>query len=109
MIVFGSVCGNSSVVEHRLAKAGVASSNLVSRSIHSSIAQLVEQSAVNRSVVGSSPTRGAILFLGKVTFEGVSPSGKAVDSDSTIQRFESFYPCQFYIWFTSSVGRAPDF
>ena len=27
---------------------------------HSSIAQLVEQSAVNRSVVGSSPTRGAI-------------------------------------------------
>ena len=53
-------CGNSSAVEHRLAKAGVASSNLVSRSIHSSIAQLVEQSAVNRSVVGSSPTRGAI-------------------------------------------------
>ena len=28
---------------------------------YSSIAQLVEQSAVNRSVVGSSPTRGAIL------------------------------------------------
>ena len=27
---------------------------------YSSIAQLVEQSAVNRSVVGSSPTRGAI-------------------------------------------------
>ena len=47
------------MVEHCLAKAGVASSNLVSRSIHSSIAQLVEQSAVNRSVVGSSPTRGA--------------------------------------------------
>ena len=54
-----TICGNSSAVEHRLAKAGVASSNLVSRSIHSSIAQLVEQSAVNRSVVGSSPTRGA--------------------------------------------------
>ena len=54
-----TTCGNSSAVEHRLAKAGVASSNLVSRSIHSSIAQLVEQSAVNRSVVGSSPTRGA--------------------------------------------------
>ena len=57
------ICGNSSAVEHRLAKAGVASSNLVSRSIHSSIAQSVEQSAVNRSVVGSSPTRGAI-FIG---------------------------------------------
>ena len=28
---------------------------------YSSIAQLVEQSAVNRSVVGSSPTRGAIF------------------------------------------------
>ena len=54
-----TTCGNSSAVEHRLAKAGVASSNLVSRSIHSSIAQSVEQSAVNRSVVGSSPTRGA--------------------------------------------------
>ena len=59
ILIIGSVCGNSSAVEHRLAKAGVASSNLVSRSIHSSIAQLVEQSAVNRSVVGSSPTRGA--------------------------------------------------
>ena len=56
-------CGNSSAVEHRLAKAGVASSNLVSRSIHSSIAQSVEQSAVNRSVVGSSPTRGANFIL----------------------------------------------
>ena len=29
-----SVCGNSSVVEHNLAKVGVASSNLVSRSIN---------------------------------------------------------------------------
>lgn len=29
---------------------------------HSSIAQLVEQSAVNRSVVGSSPTQGAIFI-----------------------------------------------
>ncbi len=90
------VCGNSSAVEHRLAKAGVASSNLVSRSIHSSIAQLVEQSAVNRSVVGSSPTRGAIFYLrpNGYSFIGVSPSGKATDSDSVIQRFESFYPCQ---------------
>ena len=30
----------------------------------SAIAQLVEQAAVNRWVVGSSPTRGAIRFLG---------------------------------------------
>ena len=45
---------------------------------------MVEQSAVNRSVVGSSPTSGAI---------GVSPSGKATDSDSVMRRFESYYPC----------------
>ena len=32
ILIIGSVCGNSSAVEHRLAKAGVASSNLVSRS-----------------------------------------------------------------------------
>ncbi len=32
-----------------------------SRRFYSSVAQLVEQSAVNRSVVGSSPTRGAIF------------------------------------------------
>ena len=32
---------------------------------YSSIAQLVEQSAVNRSVVGSSPTRGAIWPVGQ--------------------------------------------
>ena len=37
-----AICGSSSVVEHRLAKAGVASSNLVFRSIHRGIAQLVE-------------------------------------------------------------------
>ena len=66
IVIIGSVCGNSSAVEHRLAKAGVASSNLVSRSIHSSIAQSVEQSAVNRSVVGSSPTRGAIWLTSSV-------------------------------------------
>ena len=49
------------LAEHLTFNQGVPSSNLVSRSIHSSIAQSVEQSAVNRSVVGSSPTRGAIL------------------------------------------------
>ena len=48
------------MVEHHLAKVGVASSSLVFRSIYSSIAQLVEQSAVNRSVVGSSPTGSTI-------------------------------------------------
>ncbi len=56
MIKYLLSCGSSSVVEHHLAKVGVASSSLVFRSIYSSIAQLVEQSAVNRFVVGSSPT-----------------------------------------------------
>ncbi len=38
-----AICGNSSVVEHLLAKEGVASSNLVFRSIlFRGIAQLVE-------------------------------------------------------------------
>ena len=32
-LVFRSICGNSSVVEHHLAKVGVASSSLVFRSI----------------------------------------------------------------------------
>lgn len=31
--------------------------------IHSAVAQLVERSAVNRLVVGSSPTRGAKLYV----------------------------------------------
>ena len=54
------ICANGSVVEHRLAKARAASSNLVSR-----------------------------------FFNGVSPSGKATDSDSVIRRFKSCYP-SFY-------------
>ena len=81
IVIIGSVCGNSSAVEHRLAKAGVASSNLVSRSIHSSIAQSVEQSAVNRSVVGSSPTRGAIWLTSSV--------GRATDWKSVCRQFDS--------------------
>ena len=40
--------------EHSLAKAGVASSNLVSRSIHSSIAQLAEHLTFNQGVPRSS-------------------------------------------------------
>ena len=51
---------------------------------HSSIAQLVEQSAVNRSVVGSSPTRGAIYmcktgFLRKTCFQYLRAYSSAVE------------------------------
>ena len=38
---------------------------------------------------------------------GIAKSVKARDFDSRIRWFESSYPSQ--IWFTSSVGRAPDF
>lgn len=91
-------CGNSSAVEHRLAKAGVASSNLVSRSIHSSIAQLVEQSAVNRSVVGSSPTRGANFIW---------PVGQAVKTPPFHGGIPGSIPGRVTIWTISSAGRAP--
>ena len=40
--------------------------------------------------VGSNPTTHPIEVV------GVSPSGKATDSDSVIRRFESCYPSQFF-------------
>jgi hypothetical protein len=50
------VSGSSSAVECRLAKADVASSNLVCRSIFfGSLAQLVEHLTLNQGVQGSSP------------------------------------------------------
>ena len=48
-------CGSGSVVERCLAKANVASSNLVFRSIYGRLAQLVEQLTLNQWVQGSSP------------------------------------------------------
>ncbi len=56
--------------------------------LYSLIAQLVEQSAVNRSVVGSSPTQGAKL--------GRSQVGKARDFDSRMRWFESSRPSHLY-------------
>lgn len=45
---------------------------------------MVERQTVNLYVVGSIPT-GAV-------YNGVSPSGKALDFDSSIRRFDSCYP-----------------
>lgn len=45
------------------------------------VAQLVEQATLNRQVVGSNPTWSTI-FQYHGFFDGVSPSGKATDSDS---------------------------
>ena len=122
-----TICGNSSAVEHRLAKAGVASSNLVSRSIHSSIAQLVEQSAVNRSVVGSSPTSSAMWLVGETVnshafhacihgfesrtshhFWRFSSVGRASALQAEGQRFEPVNLHHFFKCRLSSIGRATD-
>ena len=50
--------------EHLPCTQGVNGSIPLFSTKHSWIAQLVEQSAVNRSVVGSSPTPGAIYYAG---------------------------------------------
>ena len=59
--------------------------------------------------VGSSPTTRPIFFYLKTGNEGplarrflymgVSPSGKATDSDSVIRRFKSCYPSCLLVWF----------
>ena len=43
--------------------------------------------------VGSNPTTHPIFFADK--YIGVWPSGKAMDSDSIMRRFESCYPRQY--------------
>ena len=57
-------------------------------------------------VVGSIPVARPIKF-----FIGVSPSGKALDFDSSIRKFESCHPSQSVNTkrSISSVGRARDF
>ncbi len=72
----------------------------------SSIAQPVEHLTVNQAVAGSNPARGANMLIPWGDW-GIAKSVKARDFDSRIRWFESSYPSQ--IWFTSSVGRAPDF
>ena len=53
--------------------------------------------------VGSNPTIHPIK--NQTTHDvGVSPSGKATDSDSVMRRFESFYPSQFQSAFLIRQG-----
>ena len=87
------------LAEHLTFNQGVPSSNLVSRSIHSSIAQSVEQSAVNRSVVGSSPTRGANFISW--------PVGQAVKTPPFHGGIPGSIPGRVTTWTISSAGRAP--
>ena len=63
---------------------------------YSSIAQLVEQSAVNRSVVGSSPTSSAMWLVGETV--------NSHAFHACIHGFES--RTGHHIWRFSSVGRA---
>ena len=63
---------------------------------HSSIAQLVEQSAVNRSVVGSSPTSSAMWLVGETV--------NSHAFHACIHGFES--RTGHHKWRFSSVGRA---
>ena len=49
---------------------------------------MVERSAVNRLVIGSSPIQGDI---------GASPSGKAAGFGSAIRRFDPFRPSFFNV------------
>ena len=65
----------------------------------SSIAQLVEQSAVNRSVVGSSPTRGANFISW--------PVGQAVKTPPFHGGIPGSIPGRVTTWTISSAGRAP--
>ena len=57
------------------------------------IVKWLRQRVVAPLCVGSNPTIHPI-FLGKFNSVGVSPSGKATDSDSVMRRFESCYPSQ---------------
>ena len=82
---------HSQVVRQRSAKPlfpgsnpGVASKNMVG------IVKWLRQRVVAPLCVGSNPTIHPIFKLSV----GVSPSGKATDSDSVMRRFESCYPSQ---------------
>ena len=64
------------------------------------LAQLAERQIVALEVKGSTPLDHPIFTLRAVTYLtypiliGVSPSGKASDSDSDIRGFKSYHPSQ---------------
>ncbi len=55
------------------------------------VVQLGERQIVALEVKGSIPFDHPIFIFG-----GVSPSGKALDSDSNTRRFESYHPSHAY-------------
>ena len=54
------------------------------------IVKWLRQWVVAPLCVGSNPT----IHPNIIFYDGVSPSGKAMDSDSIMRRFESCYPSQ---------------
>ena len=61
------------------------------------VVQLVERQIVALEVKSSILFDHPISYC-DITFDGVSPRGKALDSDSNIRRFESCHPSQAKIW-----------
>ncbi len=118
------ICGSGSVVEHRLAKARVASSNLVFRSkcgcssmvelqpsklvawvrFPSSAPNMVgvvkwlRHRIVAPACVGSNPITHPKIM-------GYSQVGKAPDFDSGIRRFESCYPSHIYLIHNGGIAK----
>ena len=76
-----SACGNSSVVEHNLAKVGVASSNLVSRSSF----------AAGRTWF-SLRSPGVPGWVAEWLCSGLQSRGRRFDSDPSLQFFKDFSP-----------------
>ena len=64
------------------------------------VVQLAERQIVALEVKGSIPFDHPIFIFG-----GVSPSGKALDSDSNTRRFESYHPSQCLTIKVRSCGR----
>ena len=60
------------------------------------VVQLAERQIVALEVKGSIPFDHPRYFDQPTSSNGVSPSGKALDSDSNIRRFESCHPSQVF-------------
>ena len=87
------------MVEHRLAKARVASSNLVSRFLRILLSEkfdilcasgsVVEHRLAKARVASSNLVSRFLFRILQLSYDGLSPSGKAQDFDSCIRWFES--------------------
>ncbi len=67
------------------------------------IVKWLRHRVVAPAFVGSNPITHPIKV--NLLDVGVSPSGKAMDSDSIMRRFESFYPSQFYCQLLTGIWR----